>query len=190
VGHEIGHVKAKHSAQRMEAAKKAQGKSILYGAIGGLLGGAAGYGLGKALCKEEDRACLLRASALGAAAGAGGGLLIQKFAFMANSREDEMEADRIGYKVAVQSGFDRGHAGTFYEKLLKMEESHQQNRTVIVSSVTDALATHPPSRERVAQIQQLSQQIPNRPGARVSSKEFERVKKIASQWVATRKKSS
>lgn len=182
VGHEIGHVKAKHAAQRMEAAKKQSKKSILYGIGGGILGGAAGFGLGKMLCKKEDSTCMAKVTALGAAAGAGGGLLIQKFAFMANSREDEMEADRIGYKVAVASGYSKDHAGGFYTKLQKMEEERAEKKTPIVSQLADALATHPPSKERVAAMHQLEAETQNSKNAVVSTKEFDRVKKLAAEW--------
>jgi len=39
VGHEIGHIKARHTAERMFAAEKAKKKTWLYGLAGGLLGG-------------------------------------------------------------------------------------------------------------------------------------------------------
>jgi len=183
VGHEIGHVKAKHAAQRMERAKAEQGKSLLYGAGGGILGGAFGFGLGKLLCKKDDKSCLVKATGLGAAAGVGGGLLIQKYYFMANSREDEMEADRIGYKTAVSAGFDKNHAGSFYAKLLKMEQEHKQKNMPLVGSLNDALSTHPPSQERVKQINELAQTTKQSGRVVLSSKEFERVKKIAQEWV-------
>ena len=92
----------------------------------------------------------------GAAAGASGGLLIQKYKFMANSREDEMEADRIGFRTAVRAGYSQDHVGSFYAKLLKMEEARQGSGTSILQSFADALSTHPPSRERVAQMGQLA----------------------------------
>jgi predicted Zn-dependent protease len=186
VGHEVGHIKARHTAERMEAAKKAEKGSLWYGIAGGLLGGAAGFGLGKLLCKGPNNTteCMAKATALGAAAGAGGGLLIQKFAFMANSREDEMEADRIGFRTSLASGYHKDHVGLFYAKLLKMEEASQKSRTPVLSSFADAMSTHPPSRERVAQMSQMASESSKSASAKISSKEFDRAKKIASEWVA------
>jgi predicted Zn-dependent protease len=182
LGHEVGHIQARHTAERMDKAKKEQKKSLLYGIGGGLLGGAAGFGAGKLLCKKDDKKCLQQAALLGAGAGVAGGLLIQKFAFMANSREDEMEADRIGFRTSVATGYHKDHVGLFYAKLLQMEEKSKQTRTPILSSIQDAMSTHPPSRERVAQMNQMAQVESVRVGAKISSPEFEEMRKIAKSW--------
>jgi predicted Zn-dependent protease len=176
IGHEVGHVVARHTAERIDAAKKAEKKSWIYGLGGGLLGGAAGFALGKLMCRKNDQACLQKAALYGAAAGAGGGLLIQKYAFMANSREDEMEADRIGFRTSVAAGYSKKHVGLFYEKLLKMEQKHKKGQQNILASLADAMSTHPPSKERVAQMQQMSNQHQGG-GGKVSSKMFESIKK-------------
>lgn len=175
VGHEIGHVKARHSAERIDQAKKAQGKSWLFGLGGAILGGAAGYGVGKALCKKRDKECLRRAAIYGAAAGGAGGLLIQKFAFMANSREDEMEADRIGFKTATRAGFHKQYVGAFYSKLLIMEQQ-RKNGQGLMAPVADALSTHPPSQERVQQMASMASSEGSY-GSKISSKQFEAIKK-------------
>jgi predicted Zn-dependent protease len=180
IGHEIGHVKARHTAERIDRAKKAEGKSWLYGAGGGILGGIAGFGLGKLFCGGSDK-CMAAATAAGAAAGVGGGLLIQKYQFMANSREDEMEADRIGFRTAIKAGYDKNHVGTFYAKLLQMEQQAKKNSIPILAGFGDAMSTHPPSTERVAQMQDLAAQSAGGKSL-TSTKEFERVKKIAAQW--------
>ncbi len=183
IGHEIGHIKARHTAERMEAAKAAQKKSILYGAAGGLLGGAAGFGLGKLMCRPKDNECLQRAALYGAAAGAGGGLLIQKYAFMANSREDEMEADRIGFRTSVAAGYHRDHVGKFYEKLLEMEKkSKGQQSNALLASLSDAMSTHPPSEGRVKQMNELASREPLKTGAIVSTSQFEAAQKIAARY--------
>ncbi|WP_291515877.1 M48 family metalloprotease [Bdellovibrio sp. ArHS] len=181
IGHEVGHVKARHTAQRMEAAKKAEGKSWIYAAGGGILGGALGYGLGKLLCAPSDDQCMQKATMYGAAAGAGGGLLVQKYAFMANSREDEMEADRIGFRTSVAAGYDKDKVGLFYEKLLKMEEQAKGQHNQMLSSLADAMSTHPPSRERVTQMNQMAAEQRGNSRAIVSSKEFDRMKGLCSE---------
>jgi predicted Zn-dependent protease len=182
IGHEIGHIKARHTAERMEAAKAAEKKTLLYGAVGGLLGGAAGFGLGRMLCKPKDNECLQKAALYGAAAGAGGGLLIQKYAFMANSREDEMEADRIGFRTSVTAGYHRDHVGTFYSKLLEMEKKAKGDGNKLLASLTDAMSTHPPSEGRVQQMKQMASVEPLKTGAIVSTTQFEKMKKLAAQY--------
>lgn len=174
IGHEIGHIKARHTAERIAKEKSEQTKSILYGLGGAILGGAAGIGLGKLLCKKEDKECLKRAAMYGAAAGGAGGLLIQKFAFMAHSREDEMEADRIGFRTSVQAGYHPEHVGNFYEKLLAMEKQYQQKQDKFSAAFADAMSTHPPSAERVRQMKQMAAQVPSK--GEVDSKDFSRIK--------------
>jgi predicted Zn-dependent protease len=176
IGHEVGHIQARHTAERMTQAEKGKTKQILFGLGGAILGGAAGYALGKKLCSKEDRDCLRRISTYGAAAGGAGGLLIQKFAFMANSREDEMEADRIGFKTSLNAGYDKDTIGLFYEKLLRMEQKHKRGNK-IQAAFTDALSTHPPSIERVNQIREMAMNASNVDGIK-STQSFSRLKRM------------
>jgi predicted Zn-dependent protease len=179
IGHEIGHVMARHAAERMYLQEKEQKKTWLFAAGGGIVGAAAGFALGTLLCPDGDKACLAKAAVIGGAAGAGGGLLVQKFGFLANSREDEMEADRIGFRLAVGAGYDKGQVGKFYEKLLQMEKNAQQGGGGITKSLADALSTHPPSDERVKQMNEMAAQSPTRPGAIVTTPEFARARQVA-----------
>ncbi len=179
IGHEVGHVMARHTAERIEAEKKSS-SGWVYALGGGLLGGAAGFGLGKLVCPPNDNDCVGKAAVLGAAAGGAGGLLVKKYKFMANSREDEMEADRIGFKTSVRAGYNSLRVGDFYNKLQKMEEDHGRSGTAVMASMADALSTHPPSRERVQQMQQLAQQNPASSRSIINSIEFDRIRKRAS----------
>lgn len=174
VGHEIGHVKARHTAERIDKAQKEQLKSALYGLGGGLLGGATGFALAQLICRPKDRECLERVTKYGAMAGAAGGLLIQKYAFMAHSREDEMEADRIGFRTSVASGFSKDHVGGFFEKLLEMEKKAEKNQNALVSGIADAMSTHPPSEKRVKQMKEMARKE-SKQGV-VSTKDFFKAK--------------
>ncbi|MFP5518263.1 MAG: M48 family metalloprotease [Bdellovibrionia bacterium] len=189
IGHEVGHIQARHTAERMEKAKKEQNKSWMYAAGGGLLGGIVGFGLGQLVCKKGDNECLQKAATYGAAAGAGGGLLIQKYAFMANSREDEMEADRIGFRTAVKAGYDKDKVGLFYEKLLKMEQQSKGNKDPLMSALSDALSTHPPSKERVTQMQQMASEQARTIKMIESTKDFENIQKLVKKHLETKKRS-
>lgn len=173
IGHEIGHIKSRHTAERIYKQEKSKGKSIAYLLGGGVLGGVLGYGLGKLVCGSRDSACKSKAIQLGAAVGAGGATLVSQFAFMANSREDEMEADRVGFRTSVAAGFDKNHVGDFYEKLLNMEAS-KTRKTGLTRSFQDALSTHPPSKERVYQMKEMASQATGK--GRLSSPSFDKAR--------------
>jgi predicted Zn-dependent protease len=177
IGHEIGHVVARHAAERMFAMEKK--KTWLYAAGGGLVGAAAGLALGALVCPDGDGSCLAGAAAIGGAAGVGGGLLVQKYQFLANSREDEMEADRIGFKMAVGAGYDKDHVGKFYEKLLQSEKNAKKSGNPVMRSLMDAISTHPPSEERVMQMDEMASNAPAITNAIISSPDFTRSKRIA-----------
>ncbi len=189
VGHEVGHIKARHTAERMDAAKKAESSTWKYAVGGGVIGGIAGFGLGKLICKPADNACLAKATAAGAVVGGGGGLLIQKYGFMANSREDEMEADRVGFKTSVASNYSKSHVGKFYEKLLQMEQENKKGGNAILTSLSDALSTHPPSKERVNQMNKMVEEEKANPNAIISSNDFDRMKKFCIEWARQNQKS-
>lgn len=186
IGHEVGHVTARHTAERIDAQKKGT-SSWVYALGGGLLGGAAGFGLGKLICPPSDNDCITKAATLGAAAGGAGGLLVQKYKFMANSREDEMEADRVGFKTSVRAGYNPARVGDFYNKLQKMEEERSKGSQPLLASMADALSTHPPSRERVNQMMELASNSPTSPRAITSSTTFDRIRKRAAELSKTKK---
>lgn len=183
IGHEVGHVKSRHSAERIDRAKKEEGRGWLYGVGGGFLGAAAGFGLGRLLCPSGDSGCVAKATVAGAAAGAGGGLLVQKYYFMANSREDELEADRVGFRTAVHTNYHKDHVGDFYAKLLQMENEHKTKRTPLISGLADALSTHPPSGERVQQMREMAAEAQMARNVVTNTKSFDSAKKICREWV-------
>lgn len=186
IGHEVGHVVARHTAERIEAEKKAS-SSWLYAVGGSLLGGAAGFGVGKLVCPPNDNGCVAKATVLGAAAGGAGGLLVKKYKFMANSREDEMEADRIGFKTSVRAGYNSVRVGDFYSKLQRMEHDSNRGGAPMMAALADAMSTHPPSEERVVQMRELASQNPAGPRAVTTSTEFDRIRKRAQDLMKAQK---
>ena len=189
LGHEIGHVVARHTAERMYVAKKEQSKTWLFGGVGAVLGGTAGYFLGKSLCKEGDTACRAKYAVYGAGGGAVGGLMVQKYGFMKNSQEDELESDRVGFRYAVNTGYDKKYVGDFYAKLLKMEKESKKGQNALMSTFSDAMSSHPPSNARVKQAQEMQSLIQEN-GSIGSTEEFVRMKKIAQEIVEANKRSS
>lgn len=181
IGHEIGHIQARHTAERMEAARRAQSQGWKYALGGGVLGALAGYGLGRLACPPQDQKCLQEATKTGAGLGVGGGLLVQKYAFMQNSQEDELEADRIGFRTSVRAGYNKDHVGKFYKKMYQLDQQAKAKKgggqLAILNQLQDALSTHPPSRERVEQMQKLAIQTPAVSNTLVSRPEFEALKK-------------
>ena len=181
IGHEVGHIQARHTAERMYTSQKAQKKSWIYALGGGLAGAALGYGIGKLACPPKDRRCLQKATTLGGVTGVSGGLLIQKYAFMQNSQEDEMEADLIGFRTALRTGYNKNEIGSFYQKLLVMEKKAQKKQGGSnLSFLTDAMSTHPPSEKRVQQMKTMANETSQSKKAIVSTKSFEKMKKRAS----------
>ncbi len=93
MGHEIGHITARHSAQQYSRAQLAQV---------GLLG------LGMALPEKF--------SPLAGAAQIGAGML-----FLSFSRDDERQADDLGVEYASRLGYDAGQLANFFETLDRMD---------------------------------------------------------------------
>lgn len=182
LGHEIGHVTARHTAERMYVAKKEAGKTWIFGGIGAALGGTAGYLLSSKLCDPKDMACKAKYTAYGAAGGGVGGLMVQKYGFMKNSQEDELESDRVGFRYAANAGYDKAKVGDFYRKLQAMEEASKKNQNAAMIWLSDAMSSHPNSKERVSQANEMKTLIKTEGGTTVTT-EFLRMKKIAQQIV-------
>lgn len=94
IGHEIGHVAARHAVQRETRALPIGILSALGALAGGLIGG------------EQ------LARAIGALPQVAGGLLLASY-----SREQEREADRLGQAFAARAGFDPARMADFFDTL-------------------------------------------------------------------------
>jgi predicted Zn-dependent protease len=122
LGHEIGHVAARHASQRYTQS-----------AVAGL-----GIGLGAVLSDTVRQ--------YAGEIGAGLQLLFLKY-----SRDDEREADDLGVKYALATGFDPGAMAAFFGKLAKL----QGGRSVLPAWA----ATHPDPGERQATIEKKAGQL-------------------------------
>ena len=92
MGHELGHITARHSAQQYSRSQLAQ------------------MALGGAMMFSET------ASILAPLAQMGVGLL-----FLSYSRDNEREADRLGVAYSSQAGYDATHMARFFETLERMQ---------------------------------------------------------------------
>jgi predicted Zn-dependent protease len=94
LGHEIGHVTARHSAQRYSRGLLAQGGTAIATVLGGVLLGDAGAQLGQSLV--------------------GGGA---QLALASYSREQEFQADELGVRYLARAQYDPLAMARFLEKL-------------------------------------------------------------------------
>lgn len=121
LGHEIGHVTAKHSAERMG---QALGTTI----GGAILGGLAGAAIG-----GKD----------GILIGAGGGATVGGVVALSYSRDQEIEADRLGMRYMEKLNYDPIGAIEVQEIL---------GRAGGGGGTPEILATHPSSATRIAEL--------------------------------------
>ena len=94
----------------------------------------------------------------------GAGLTLLKY-----GREAEREADRFAVEETYAAGIDPEGMATFFEKLMAMHASEPKGVEVWFS-------THPPSRERIANVRAQIQKLPPKPGLKADSKRFGEVK--------------
>ncbi len=134
--HEIAHVTARHLSERMEQAQKI-GFATMAGMLASILVG------GKA------------AGAIMSGTMAAG---IQKQ--LSYSREDERQADQIGFQYMCRSGFD---PGGMIATLTNLEKGQWHG----VDAVPPYLLTHPGGTERIANIQSM---MSTRPESRETEK--------------------
>ena len=128
LGHEIGHVQQRHIARML-----ARQKESLAITIGSLL-----------LALLATRAGNSAGDAAQAAIAVGQGAAISRQ--LAFSRDNEREADRIGFDILVNAGFDAQAMADFFTRM--------QQSTRIYEGIAPAyLRTHPLTVERISDIQ-------------------------------------
>lgn len=119
LGHEIGHVTARHSVSQMSRAQLAQ----------------LGLGVGMILLPEDLRA-------LGQVAGTGLGILFLKY-----SRDDERQSDRLGFRYALNAGYDVREMADVFASLERASELAD------AGSLPTWLSSHPSPPERIESVQ-------------------------------------
>jgi predicted Zn-dependent protease len=122
VGHEIGHLQADHPQERISSEVATQGAVQLVSAA--LQVGNVGY-----------------ANAIAGALGAGA----QYGVLLPYSRNQELEADRVGLELMAQAGYDPREALAFWQGM------QQQGG----GEPPAFLSTHPAAGDRIEQLQEL-----------------------------------
>ncbi len=128
LGHEIGHVTGRHTAQRVSQANTA---NILTGGLAvlaGVLTGSSELG-----------------SAVGDIVGTGAAAYVQSF-----SREQEFEADSLGVRYMARAGYDPSAAAAFLAKLQAQSDLDAKLAGREPNSGSDMMASHPRTQDRVA----------------------------------------
>ncbi|NPV03443.1 MAG: M48 family metalloprotease [Syntrophaceae bacterium] len=137
MGHEIGHISARHSARHMT-------QNMLLGIALGI----AALSIGD---KDYGEAVL----GLGAV---GGQLLLLKY-----SRDDELEADRLGVEYMSRAGYNPNNAVSAHRNLEKVYKEYARSlgqEPAERSFFEEMLSTHPRTSVRIDEIQQMIQSAP------------------------------
>lgn len=137
IGHEIGHVMARHTAQRLSRVTIQQlGLTLGSAVIGG----------------EKGADALLTIGAIGSS------LLLVKY-----DREQEIQADRLGVRYMARLGYDPQEALKSHEVLQTSVDSYlkrlgkSRNKDTFIN---DLLSTHPRTEVRLAEIQAMINELP------------------------------
>ncbi len=129
IGHEIGHLTARHSAQRISQLRTSNIFSTLLGTIISIY--SEDYELGRLVANIVDFSSAL--------------------VILNYGREAEFEADSLGLKFAYSGGYNPEAGMKFLRTLKSMEKSKRQK-----SALGDLLATHPPTEDRIKEAKDIS----------------------------------
>lgn len=135
MAHETGHILQKHQARFIHGASRAQWTSLAALALAVLASRAGGGG-------QAAEAAVMGASAL---------QIQNQIDF---TRENEREADRVGFQLLSRSGYDPRAMQTFFERMLRA------NRLNELKGMPSYFRTHPLTTERIADMADRSQHLP------------------------------
>ena len=138
LGHEVGHVAARHSQRRQKAAQR----NTLLGGLGAILSGVL---LGNSGIGQQIGQGLLQGSQL----------LTLRF-----SRSQEIEADRLGIQYLSRAGYDPRAMGTVLTSLAAQNQLDAQLQGRGDASIPAWASTHPDPASRVRGAAQFAQGKP------------------------------
>ena len=130
LGHEVGHVAARHSARRQQKAQTNQ----LLGLLGAVIGGAV----------------------LGSPDLAQGAMQVSQLATLGYSRSQEIEADQLGIRYLAGAGYDPHAMGTLLQSLAAQNSLDAQLQGRNNATVPEWASTHPDPASRVQNAMQLA----------------------------------
>jgi len=131
MGHEIGHVIARHGAERMSEQMVISGLGSLGSAV--------------VANRYDEKASQLFATAYGGLATVG--------RVLPHSRANESEADRMGAVFAAKAGYDPRAAITFWKKMKAQKSGGGGGK------LETFLSTHPADDQRIAALEALMPQV-------------------------------
>ncbi len=102
IGHEVGHIAARHAVQAMQSH---MGASLFASLV---------------FSQVETTEQVRQAAAIGL-----------NLIMLGYSREDEFEADKLGVRYAYYAGFDPNGAVTFLEKLWRQEKDNSMDKALV-----------------------------------------------------------
>jgi predicted Zn-dependent protease len=139
IGHEIGHVTARHGAERMSEAMVIAGVGVIGAAV--------------VEAKTEDaQTRQLFELAYGGAATLG--------RVLPQSRANESEADRMGAIYAARAGYDPRAAITFWEKMMAQKKAAERTPAGSSGAALNAIfSTHPADEKRIADLRVMMPQV-------------------------------
>jgi predicted Zn-dependent protease len=132
MGHEIGHVIARHGAERMSEAMVMSGV------------GALGAAAVEAKTQDAQTRQLFEL--------AYGGLTTVG-RVLPHSRNNESEADRMGATYAARAGYDPRAAITFWQKMMAQKQASE--KAAGSDKISAIFSTHPADQKRIADLQTL-----------------------------------
>ena len=130
LGHEVGHVAARHSARRQQAAQRNQ----LLGLLGTIIGGA-----------------VLGSPELARLSQQGSQLLTLSY-----SRNQELEADQLGVQYLNRAGYDPNAMATLLQSLAAQNQLDAQLQGRNNATIPEWASTHPDPASRVQNARQLA----------------------------------
>jgi predicted Zn-dependent protease len=132
LAHEISHVLQRHLARQLQAQNQLSPLALV--------------GLGLAILAAHSNPQLAQGAAIASQAA-------PVAAMLSFSREFEREADRVGFQILQDSGYDPGGMASFFTRL-------QQNTRLYDNNAPVYLRTHPLTVERIADMQNRAHEAP------------------------------